>query len=285
VEELLYHYVQPVGGGAELRVMKPDDCPEGSVGRIWDYGMMLPAFLRAIAMRLVVLQAKSPEDYVTGFVHVWDDRLNIRAYATKLWEIHNRIRDNIKVIPRPELWGELTYKALIASGTLPSRWCLRSEVTYGAVECYSGTPKVDVYALNDRPAVPAEQATDAEWQAYYDQCMAYYQLFSWRYDSYSYVRQVQLYHELILPALWNTINSLRALTLDPPLEATEYAREPWFRYLTAFSLRQFFSFLPESMRAGWMAGQPLSLRALLAATGITGQGEPISLRRAFGLDS
>jgi hypothetical protein len=106
---------------------------------------------------------------------------------------------------------------------------------------------------------------------------AWYDKFSWRYDMLSYARQVALYRELRLPALWDTINSLRALTLDPPLEGTEEAGKPGFNDLRGVSLRRVFSLVPESMTAGWSAGEPLSLRKLRGAVGSPG----MSLRQTL----
>jgi hypothetical protein len=184
VEELLYHYRIPRAGFEfpEGKLLAPDRIPDDGIGVIWDYGWMLPALLHAIPMRLAVLSLYYPKYYAAGFAGYTDLRNEIQAYAAQLWEIHNEIRANIKVIPRPALrkWLCRTDTAYIWS--VPETvWIVsdKTEMTYGAVECYSATASVDTYTLTNPPPAPALHPPRdpdefwQEWNAYWANCQAW----------------------------------------------------------------------------------------------------------------
>ncbi len=96
------------------------DPPQPSGGLIWDYRHILPAYLQALAARIVVLRARGAT--TSEFLRLAGNE--VPGYVAFLTEQYTRIKDNIKISTPP----------LPDQGRFPP-----ISVSTGAVELYSGT--------------------------------------------------------------------------------------------------------------------------------------------------
>ena len=213
--------------------------PVDSDGLVFSYTYILPAYMRFIFILLIVGQTLDPD-----FVHESADLL--RDVANLLLEKHDKILQSIVSKPEPKeqyVWFDLPTPATEwqtgyvvlhqhAEGARPG-------AEYGAVDPFSTYNSAAPYPLLEVPGNYPKPSDD------------WFNRFFARYRLRTLKKEKEVYAGIGLPAVWETINHLRALVGDPPLPKANFANS---------SLREAFAILGYPNNP--LLGNNISIRSL-----------------------
>jgi hypothetical protein len=213
--------------------------PVDSNGLVFSYAYILPAYMRFVFIFLVVGQTLESD-----FAHEYTDLL--REIANLLQSKHDKILQSIVSVPEPKnqyVWFDLPtpvtewqtgYVVLHqhAEGAKPG-------AEYGAVDPFSTYNSVAHYPLLEVPGNYPEPSDD------------WFNRFFARYRLRTLKKKKDVYAGIGLPAVWETINHLRALVGDPPLPEANFANS---------SLREAFAVLRYPNNP--LLGEKISVRSL-----------------------
>ena len=202
--------------------------------KVFDYRVILPACLDALACRFVVLEAAEPNIYKQ--LH----KTEFSSYAQMLLEKHDTIRKAIAEMKKPEAcdltgnWVSMPYGVdRVRWFYVESKWKKCGNI-YGVVEKYSGFDSSAQYNLKLEEIAPKEGPEPVfdliksaefkkKWEDFCEFRMNFYlNKFIPKYAVRMLMQRKKLYDIIGLPNLLSIVNHLRHLAGETRLDESEY---------------------------------------------------------------
>jgi hypothetical protein len=251
--------------------LPPPGVKPGTVPLVFDYRLVMPAYLETIVIRLAILSALMPDYRRTNAPE-------LDLMAERLERFHQTIMHGMVTL-RPPTFDETLYHALVLS--IESTWNQRlvpPGQLYGAVDTYSAASDVASWSGArfpnplTNPAPESSQLFDADRQ-HRD-----YQKFLAQHEIGTRARWATLYHTIGMSTLWTIRNQLRDLTSHQKGDRTDPGN---------WSLRWLDERVAANITGGVTTatdGERVDVRKLLTMVDIVPDPMDISQTRALPLD-